>query len=242
MFSRHGGSGSAPYNSLNLSFSVGDTDANVLANRDTVQKALGIDTLCSVHQTHSDNVIVIDDACQNEIPGYDALITAQKGVGLLIQQADCQAVLFHDPVTGSIGAAHSGWKGSVQNIIAQTIRAMRVHFGSKPTDMTAVISPSLGPCCAEFIHYREELPQWMHGYQVKANFFDFWAISKKQLLDAGVPEMQIDITRICTKCNVEFFSYRRSVQKGQQATGRNGSIIALPSQKIYNSKSQINGV
>lgn len=228
MFSRHGGLGKAPYDTLNLSFYVGDENKTVLENRNNVQQRLEIERLYSVHQIHSDKVIVVDNACQGETHGYDALITNQPGAGLLIQQADCQAILLHDPVTNAIGAVHSGWKGSVLNIIAETITQMTVHFGTDPKDLTVVVSPSLGPCCAEFIHYRKELPAWMHAYQVRENYFDFWQISRKQLEGAGVPSAQIDTAGICTKCNTDFFSYRRSVEKGQTSTGRNGSVIALP--------------
>ncbi|MCI5208553.1 MAG: laccase domain-containing protein, partial [Candidatus Electrothrix sp. ATG2] len=164
-----------------------------------------------------------------EYKNYDALITGQKGVGLLIQQADCQAVLLHDPQRKVIGAVHNGWKGSVANIIAQTIRAMQESFGTAPADLRAVISPSLGPCCAEFVHYKKELPLPFHQWQKKENHFDFWAISRWQLQEAGVCNEHIAAVGICTMCDQDFFSFRRATKKQGQpgVTGRNGSVIAL---------------
>jgi copper oxidase (laccase) domain-containing protein len=97
-----------------------------------------------------------------------------------------------------------------------------------PNTLLAVISPSLGPCCAEFIHYRKELPTWMHAYQIRPHYFDFWAISRQQLIDAGVLPAHIDVATICTCCNPQFFSYRRATKTSGGRTGRNGSIIGLP--------------
>jgi hypothetical protein len=35
----------------------------------------------------------------------------------------------------------------------------------------AGISPSLGPCCSQFIHYEKEIPQEFWHLQVKAALF-----------------------------------------------------------------------
>ncbi|MFO7628638.1 MAG: cytochrome c biogenesis protein ResB [Prochlorococcaceae cyanobacterium] len=55
-------------------------------------------------------------------------------------------------------AVHCGWRGSVQNILPQVIKVMAENYATAPADLLAVISPSLGPCCAEFVNYRRELP------------------------------------------------------------------------------------
>ncbi len=234
MFSRQGGVSASPFTDLNLSFSVGDDPAAVRDNREKVKRQLNVQYLASAVQVHGDQVTVVKDITSDqEYKDTDALITGQKGVGLLIQQADCQAVLLYDPQRKVIGAVHSGWKGSVANIIAKTVRAMQEHFGTSPGDLRAVISPSLGPCCAEFVHYEKELPLPFHQWQVTANYFDFWAISRWQLKEAGVRDENIEAMGICTVCNEDFFSYRRASKTGDLLgkpgiTGRNGSTISLP--------------
>lgn len=231
MFCRHGGVSRPPFASLNLSFGVGDRPEDVTANRRLVRNCLGIKHLVSAVQVHGDRVLLAENIRQDsESADADALVTGQRGVGLLIQQADCQAVLLHDPVREVIAAAHSGWKGSVLNIIAATVQVMRAQFGTDPADLRAVISPSLGPCCAEFVNWRLELPASLHQHQVKANHFDFWAISRDQLTAAGVKREQIETAGICTACNHSFFSYRRAVKRQGKpgATGRCGSVILLP--------------
>lgn len=230
MFSSSGGISTGPFASLNLSFHVGDPDGQVRANREAVIAALGLRRLASAHQVHDDRVLVInqDNAEAHEHAGFDALITDQPGIGLLIQHADCQAVLLAARSTGVVAAVHCGWRGSVCGIIEKTIARMRQTFAVDPADLDAVISPSLGPCCAEFINYQQELPEWMHAFQVRPLYFDFWAISRRQLYNAGVLPDRIEVAGLCTCCDPRFFSYRRAVRTTDGVTGRNGSVIGLP--------------
>ena len=68
----------------------------------------------------------------------------------------------------------------------------------------------------------------MHACQVRPNHFDFWAISRRQLVEAGLRPEHIDTAGLCTRCNQQFFSYRRAAKTAGGVTGRNGSIIGLP--------------
>jgi hypothetical protein len=228
-FNRLGGCSPQPFESLNLSFGTGDGPDHVVANRRIALKAIKMEQLISVQQVHSDAILLASkEHIGKEPKGYDALISNLPGVVLLIQQADCQAVLLYSQQHQIVAAVHCGWRGSVQGIIGKTIRAMKEHYGVAAETLTALISPSLGPCCAEFTNYEKELPQWMHAYQVRPLYFDFWAISRTQLEEAGVSPNNIDCARICTRCNAEYFSYRRAVQTADGITGRNGSFIGLP--------------
>jgi YfiH family protein len=233
MFCRTGGVSSGPFASLNLSYHVGDQDEQVQANRARVARTLQLRHLVAVQQTHSDRILSVEQHhVDMEMKGYDALISTLPGTGLLIQQADCQAILLAAPRQRIIAAIHCGWRGSVLEIIGKTIQRLQAEYGVPPADLLAAISPSLGPCCAEFINYRTELPTWMHAFQIRPHFFDFWAISRHQLLQAGLQPEHIDITAVCTRCNQQFFSYRRAAQSADGVTGRNGSIISLREQVV----------
>ncbi len=227
-FTCQGGVSAPPFASLNLGFSTGDTPEKVARNRDLTLKALGLPHLIAVKQVHGDQILLAGKEHLDQEPeGYDAIISNLADTALLIQQADCQAILLWASQPRIVAAVHCGWRGSVQGIIGKTVAAMRQHFGVDPGALRAVISPSLGPCCAQFIHYRTELPQWMHSYQVRPDYFDFWAISRKQLQEAGVADAHIDHAGICTQCSEQFFSYRRAVSRADGITGRNGSIVGL---------------
>ncbi len=229
-FNRHGGQSLAPFNTNNVSYGVGDTETAIIQNRTSIKGDLGIDILLSAHQVHGSNVFSTLGATLSkdvEMEGFDALITNQKGVGLMIQQADCQALLLFDPVTRTIAAIHCGWRGNVVGIIGETIAAMKGDFGVKPENLQVVVSPSLGPCCSEFVHHRRELPKSFRDFQVQDNYFDFWKITRWQLEAAGVPGEAISVAEICTSCSSDYFSYRRARRNGDGVTGRNCSVIAL---------------
>ncbi len=229
-FNRHHGVSPAPFNSLNVSFAVGDKKEYVASNRRIIKQTLGLSTLVSARQVHGDLILAVKEVPANDVEqdGFDALVTDRQGVGLMIQHADCQAILLHDPVQSAIAAIHCGWRGSVIGIIERTVQAMRAGYGCRPEDMTAAISPSLGPCCAEFINHRLELPASFLSFQERDNFFDFWQLSRWQLMAAGLPAANIQTAGICTSCSPDFFSYRRTVRHGSGITGRNCTIIALP--------------
>ncbi|MDO9264113.1 MAG: laccase domain-containing protein, partial [Desulfosalsimonadaceae bacterium] len=85
------------------------------------------------------------------------------------------------------------------------------------------VSPSLGPCCSEFVHYRTEIPEPFWRYKDRRDHFNFWAITRDQLADCGIQRQNIELSNLCTKCNDHvFFSYRQAKQ-----TGRFVSAIGL---------------
>ncbi|MGV1100472.1 peptidoglycan editing factor PgeF [Thiovibrio sp. JS02] len=224
VFGRTGGVSTNPYHSLNVGLHVGDNEALVRENRRRIKEHLGLRRLVSARQVHGKSVKVV--ACppeaDTEFDGFDALVTNLPGVGLAIQQADCQAIMLYDPEQRAIANIHAGWRGSVQNIVAATVTVMQQTYGSRPEALVAAISPSLGPCCAEFANSRAELPMAFHAHQARPRHFDFWAISRAQLTAAGLRTENIEIAGICTKCDPDYFSYRR-----EKVTGRFASVIGL---------------
>jgi YfiH family protein len=223
-FTRQGGVSPAPYDSLNVAYGLDDDEANVQENRDRIKTSLSIPKLVSCRQVHGDRVAVIVEkpATDLAVDGHDALITAMTGIGLMIQHADCQAILLHDPVKRVVGIIHAGWRGSVANIARKTVAAMQKSYGCDPADLRAAISPSLGPCCAEFRNYQLELPAEFYRYQVRPYYFDFWAISRDQLHRAGIRTGNIAVANQCTVCNSDYFSFRRD-----RVTGRCATVIGI---------------
>jgi YfiH family protein len=225
-FTRKGGVSPEPFHSLNLSFTVGDQEPLVVQNRHLVQQALGLNGLVSATQVHGHQeslVTTANAAPHEEIPDADILLTGQSGLGLLIKQADCQAVMLYDPVRRVAANVHAGWRGQVGNILKEAVTRLQERCGCRPQDLIAALGPSLGPCCAEFRHYQEEFPPEMWRYQVQPTYFDLWALSRDQLLAAGLRPEKIDIAGVCTRCRrEEFFSYRRD-----RITGRQGAVIGL---------------
>ncbi len=219
VFSRHGGVSPEPFDTLNVAWNVGDEPGTVAVNRERIQATLGGAPLVAVNQVHGRDIRVIRDPADVATTAEaDAMITDHPGALLMIQTADCQAILLYDAVTPALGMVHAGWRGSVQNLAARTVEKMTAVFGSRPESMRAAIGPSLGPCCGEFIRFQEELPAVMWSYR-SGNYFDFWAITRDQLAAAGIPSDRIEIAGICTVCRHDFFfSYRAENRTGRFAT------------------------
>lgn len=234
VFTRYGGVSPPPCQGLNLAFVPQDTEANVRANLDLAAAALGFDGLAFAGQVHQDKALIVSAAEayrpreQSQVrQGYDALITSGPGQGLLVKLADCQGVLLFDPQTEVVALVHSGWRGSAADIIGKTVARLKKEFGVLPADLLAGVSPSLGPCCAEFVNYKAELPRKFWRYQVGDARFDFWAVSRDQLIAAGLDPEKIEVAGMCTACGTEgFYSYRR-----KKITGRFGLIAGLGREK-----------
>lgn len=184
-------------------------------NHKKIQKIASFKTLVrgkQCHGRHIEEAPLSQEEC-------DGMMTDQKELGLAIMHADCQAAIFYDPIEEVVAVVHSGWRGSVQNIYGNAIQKLYKRYGSKPENLLVCISPSLGPCCGEFIHYRQELPQSFWAFQHKPGYFDFWEISKSQLIEGGVLPHHIQIASLCTVCNPDdFYSYRRDKLAGRNAT------------------------
>jgi polyphenol oxidase len=225
-FTRQGGVSSGAYRSLNVSLVVGDHPDLVDENQRLMQRALGLEVLAGAAQVHGGSAAVITSAGQiqqEDIPEVDILITTLPDIGLVIKQADCQAVMLYDPVNRVIANVHCGWRGQIDNILSETVALLQNLFGSQARHLYAAVGPSLGPCCAEFRNFRQEFPEALWGYQVRPTFFDLWRLTRDQLIAAGLQPERLDLARLCTRCGAgEFFSYRRD-----RITGRQGAVIAL---------------
>jgi hypothetical protein len=222
IFLRSAGISAAPFDRLNVSFSVGDEPEAVRDNRGLVARCMGVAELVFARQVHGAEVLVADDGLPEKAAG-DALISAQPGKFLAVVVADCQPILIYDPRLRVVANIHSGWRGSIANIAGRTVEMLKRRFGCAAGDLVVGIGPSLGPCCAEFIHFRTEIPAEFWGYRRDAFLFDFWAISRDQLAAAGVPGANIRTSGLCTRCNTDrFFSYR-----GEKRTGRFPAVIGL---------------
>ena len=253
VFTRKNGKSKGPFQSLNVSFGVGDNDKTVLENRKIISQCFNDKDLVFLDQVHGTRIIAysaehlfyrVSDtndcfedeysetlSAQNDIYGIeserrfeaDAIVTDIPGKLLVIQVADCQSVLIYDPVQKVAANVHSGWRGSINNIIGSTLKVMENSFGCHARDIVAGIGPSLGPCCAEFVNYKNEIPELFWKYKNDNNYFDFWSISRDQLCEAGVLPENVDLSQMCTKCDLErFFSYR-----GERITGRFAVLIGL---------------
>ncbi len=226
VFTRLGGVSEHPCSSLNVSSQTPDQPAFVRANLELIRSAVGADRLITLNQEHGGEVIAIrregHDRLGEPLKG-DALVTDIPGLGLVIKQADCQAVILYDPVRRVVANIHCGWKGHTANILDNAVKCMQRVFGCRPAHLLAGVGPSLGPCCAEFKGHEEIFPRSFRAFMIGPNHFDLWALSMHQLTSAGVEASRVALSGVCTRCRTDlFFSYR-----GEGVTGRFATVAMI---------------
>ncbi|MBQ8355763.1 MAG: peptidoglycan editing factor PgeF [Oscillospiraceae bacterium] len=232
---RYGGVSTGTQASLNLAFGRGDSMENVEKNLRILGNALGFDPekLVLTRQTHSDIVRVVTEAdcngfCHKDYPECDALVTNTPGVSLLVFTADCTPLLLHDPVTGAVGAAHAGWRGTAQAIGAKTVEAMVKNFGCDVKNIRAAIGPNIAQCHFETdvdvpdamrAAFGEGVEPFIEKRGEKYHL-DLKQINAMILRRAGVEH--IELSDACTYCQCgRFWSHR--VTKGER--GSQGAVI-----------------
>lgn len=232
---RFGGVSEGYLSSLNLGANRGDDMENIKKNYAILGNAIGFDPkdLVLTRQTHSDIVRVVTKEDANgldhrDYPECDALVTNTPGTGLVVFTADCTPILFHDPVTGAVGAAHAGWRGTAAGIAAKTVQAMVDHFGCKPENIHAAIGPNIAQCCFEtdqdvpdaILNALGETAKTYITQKGNKYYVNLKEVNALFLRQAGVKHM--DISTDCTACQSDrFWSHR--VTGGKR--GSQGAII-----------------
>ena len=211
---------------MNLSFNVGDDPQNIIENRKRFFESVGIpdNSLAIPRQVHGDTVRRVTEPGRFE--SCDALLTNVKEIFLAVSTADCVPIFLVDPITKSLAAVHSGWRGSKLSILSKTVIALQNEFGTKVENLVAYIGPSAAVCCYEVGEEvaKEFDEKYLQKNQGRKAHLDLKQFNKNLLLEAGVHEKNIEVSPHCTICNPELFhSYRRDKEK----SGRMMGVIGL---------------
>ncbi|HEY8416239.1 MAG TPA: peptidoglycan editing factor PgeF [Thermaerobacter sp.] len=243
---RAGGFSVGPFASLNLGRSVGDRPDAVRRNRERLLAATGErwHWVAGTRQVHGREVVVASRAAPwpaERPPEADALVTTEPGVLLWATFADCVPVFLWGEAGGSSGGqgrgvalAHAGWRGTVAGVAAAAARRLAVELGTGPAALSALIGPSIGPCCYEvdepvlsaleaaFAWCGEVLSPSPRGEPYR--HLDLWETNRRVLIDAGLRPENIRIAGLCTACDTErFYSHRASGGR----TGRMAGLIGI---------------
>jgi polyphenol oxidase len=233
-FTRKGGASSGIFSGLNCGTGSSDLAEAVQINRTRVAEAMGLTLakLVTVHQVHSPDVVTVTAATDGRVTA-DAMVTATPGLALGILTADCQPVLFSDPVAGVIGAAHAGWRGTRDGVLEATVTAM-VALGATAGNIRAVIGPTISQAAYEvgpeffeaFTDDDRDNARFFAQGKGDRMLFDLPAFGLSRLRAAGVGHAEW--TRHCTYADPDrFFSFRRTTHLREADYGRLISVIRL---------------
>ncbi len=233
VFTRVGGVSRTPFESLNLSRSVGDEPEAVKENNWRMLSTFGAapDQAVTAWLVHGRTAAVVSKADRGGYrQGVDAIITRDRGVSLTMRFADCAPIVFHDPITRAIGLAHAGWRGVAAGIVPATIEALQASFGVDPRDVWVGIGPCIG---VDRYRVGQEVTEAVSAgcpgdaLIVKSQpdgstHLDLNGAVVSQLQACGVTH--IEDAQVCTASHTdEWFSHRAENGK----TGRFGVVIGL---------------
>ena len=244
---RHGGVSQGNYSTFNVNEFCGDDPATVQANRLALVRELGIETdrLIIPHQTHGTEVRFVDRDFLNKPPeerrqlleGVDAVFTDVPRTCVGVSTADCIPILLADTYNFVVCAVHAGWRGTVQRIVQKAIAAMDKPYWVDPAYIDAWIGPGISLEAFEvgdevyeaFLEAgfdMERIARRMPSATSSADDKSKWHIdlvecNRLQLIETGVDEKNIHVSRVCTYSHTEdFFSARRlGISSGRIYTG-----------------------
>lgn len=198
---------------------------DIESSKKALWKALKIDEkkVATARQIHSGNVTYVSHG--GVYPDTDALVSDIPDLLLGIQVADCAAVLLADTKAGVIGAAHSGWRGTVGGVLSNTV-SMMIRYGADPERLKVYVSPCICMKCFEVGEEVAELFSERDVYRegFKKPHVDLKAEIKYRLMNLEIQESNIELDPGCTMHESgRFYSYRRD----HEHSGRMMGLIRL---------------
>lgn len=240
---KEGGVSKGDFATMNVSFTRGDDKEVVLENYRRIAGIFGakLSEIVVSHQTHTTNVkrVTKQDGgkgviCDRDYENVDGLITNESNLVLCTMYADCVPLYFVDTKNHAIGLSHSGWKGTAGQMGKVTLARMAEEFGTNPSDVYAVIGPSICVDCYEVsedvvtefskVFSADEMADICCRKENGKYQLDLWKANEIILLNAGVLKEHIEVTKLCTHCNSDrMFSHRKTGDK----RGNLGAFLCL---------------
>lgn len=236
-FTRENGHSSGLYASLNTGLGSDDDRETVMQNRTLIADKLGVPVsrLIAPYQHHSPDAVIATEAWPPQHgPKADAVVTATPGLAISVNTADCTPILFADPKTRVIGAAHAGWKGALGGVIRWTVAAME-EVGASAENISAAIGPTISQGAYEvgpeyrqrFLEEDEDFDRFFVTSERDDHYmFDLPGFVELRLHEAGVGT--VENLKLCTYSDENrFFSYRRTTHRKEPDYGRQLSAIVI---------------
>lgn len=179
-------------------------------------------TFARLNQVHGDGVVEVREPWAagptDDVPEGDALVTAGRGIGLMIRVADCVPIVLADPVAGVIGAVHAGRQGVALDVTTRAVERMRA-LGAR--DIRAWVGPHVcGGCYEVPAAMRSEVAALVPATYAATRWgtpaLDLGAGVTAQLAKAGIEAIQVGR---CTLEDDALHSYRRDAAGAGRIAG-----------------------
>jgi YfiH family protein len=205
---RAGGVSEGPFESLNLThgavwWDFRDAEENVVENRSRVCQTIGADPArMTVNIQRHTSLVHRARPGRREIG--DALWTDEPETPMLALGADCAliALVRANGARPAAAVVHAGRIGILEGVLEAAV-------GTLGGRVSAVIGPTIGPCCYEVGEdvagpYRARFGAGV----VRSGRLDLSTATERVLREAGCAS--VERLDLCTSCRADlFFSYRR---------------------------------
>ncbi len=167
-------------------------------------------------QIHSERIVIPEnEKIINFKTEGDSLITFQKNVLVGVKGADCYPVLFGDVKRRFVGAIHCGWRGLSKGII-ENVFSFLIEKGFRPSDLFFLLGIGICEGCYEVGREvirefeKRRYPETFYTFLEGRYYLNLKKIILMELLKWKVPEKNIEVLSLCSKCSYRFLpSYRR---------------------------------
>ncbi|MGL5647558.1 MAG: polyphenol oxidase family protein [Clostridium sp.] len=204
-----------------IGFSTAEENRSFNRNTDEGRECLNslkeefeVNEIFYLKQIHSDVIYTCNKEEKfNEREG-DAIITEERNIMIGAFTADCVPIIIK--CGNVIGAVHSGWKGTISNIVYKTLSKMEKEFEISKDEVKVYIGPHIRKCCYEI---SEELKdRFLNETKIEEKeLFDGRNLSMEKVIERdclkfGVKEENIFSLNLCTYCEekIKLHSYRKS--------------------------------
>ncbi|MDD5039812.1 MAG: polyphenol oxidase family protein [Patescibacteria group bacterium] len=194
--------------------SISESSSYDIPNRTTFFNKQKISPISVVYAnlSHGTTVAIIKNKYERQPTiKCDGLLTTLSDVYLSITVADCFPVYIFNPAVYSVGIIHAGWRGIAKGIVKKAIESLK----STHADISSYLV-GLGPgihACHFCMTPRDAKPFKNTPYIIDSSasqwHIDLSAAIKDQFIDAGIPQNNIEDSKICTYCTPSCFSFRR---------------------------------
>lgn len=160
-----------------------------------------------------DRIVEVDESDTSQyVSGIhaDALVTSQRGVGLMLCLADCIGTVVYDPVYKRLALVHLGRHSTVAGLMTKVITWF-IEQGSNPQDIIIWMAPSIKSASdrLEYFDYADD-PIWKQyvDYRPDGIYIDMAGFNRASAERAGVLPENIFVLPIDTATHPEYFSHR----------------------------------
>ena len=188
--------------------------ADAARNRREFMKLCGVDPdRAAIHfaDYETDEYCIYKTAVPGLMPGADGATTGHVGQPIFLPLADCVGAVIYDPVHHALMVSHLGRHSTQQFGGTKSIEYMVKQYGVSPEELLVWLGPSPNGTV---------YPLW--AFESRS----FTDVLLKQIMKAGVPAENIEMSSVDTATNPNYFSHSQFL-KGEQTVDGRYAIVAM---------------